>query len=125
MWIGGISQGLFWRALDADGFLKYPDFVEGLLASRCMYHMRLIGGSLFFLSFLLGIVNLVDDHPPRQQGHRTRSTVPALAPSGPSAWKLLFGAPGALRRRGDHPRRAAGRRAASSPAPWPWPASRW
>ena len=42
-----MSQGLFWRALDADGFLKYPDFIQGLVASRAMYQMRLIGGLLY------------------------------------------------------------------------------
>jgi len=92
MWVGGISQGLFWRALDADGFLKYPDFVEGLLASRLMYQMRLIGGSLFFLSYLLGVVNWTMTI--RRGSKATYEvTVPALAPSGPSAWRLLFGAP--------------------------------
>ncbi|MEZ4386407.1 MAG: cytochrome-c oxidase, cbb3-type subunit I [Candidatus Krumholzibacteriia bacterium] len=58
MWVSGVSQGLFWRALDADGFLKYPDFIEGLVASKAMYHMRLTGGLLYFLSYLLGIYNL-------------------------------------------------------------------
>ncbi len=58
MWVGGVSQGLFWRALDADGFLKYPDFVEGLVASHNMYQMRLLGGLLFFGSFILGMVNI-------------------------------------------------------------------
>ncbi len=58
MWVGGVSQGLFWRALDADGFLKYPDFIEGLVASHNMYQMRLLGGLLFFGSFILGMVNI-------------------------------------------------------------------
>ena len=58
MWVSGVSQGLFWRALDADGFLKYPDFIEGLVASRAMYQMRLVGGLLYLLSYLLGAYNL-------------------------------------------------------------------
>lgn len=58
MWVGGVSQGLFWRALDGDGFLKFPDFVEGLVASHAMYQMRLVGGLLYFASFGLGMVNI-------------------------------------------------------------------
>ncbi len=54
MWVSGVSQGLFWRALDADGFLMYPDFVEGTGGDRRpMYHMRLIGGTLYFVGYLL------------------------------------------------------------------------
>ena len=92
MWISGVSQGLFWRALDADGFLKYPDFVEGLLASRFMYQMRLIGGTLYFLSYLLAIVNYVMTI--RQGSKATYEvTVPALTDARPNTWRLLFGAP--------------------------------
>ncbi|MCP4547490.1 MAG: cytochrome-c oxidase, cbb3-type subunit I [bacterium] len=59
MWIGGVSQGLFWRALGPDGFLKYPDFIEGLSNSRAMYQTRLAGGSLFLLGIVLMIFNLI------------------------------------------------------------------
>ncbi len=92
MWIGGVSQGLFWRALGADGFLKYPDFVEGLVASRIMYQMRLIGGLAFFTSFILGMVNYVMTI--RSGSKATfEVTVPVVDRSGPSAWRLIFGAP--------------------------------
>ena len=57
MWVSGVSQGLFWRALDSEGFLKYPDFIEGLVASRAMYHMRLIGGLLYFIGMLMMAYN--------------------------------------------------------------------
>ena len=59
MWISGINQGLYWRALDDSGFLKYPDFVEGLLSARVLYQMRMFGGVLFLLGHVLMIVNLV------------------------------------------------------------------
>ncbi|MEM9553603.1 MAG: cytochrome-c oxidase, cbb3-type subunit I [Acidobacteriota bacterium] len=58
MWISGISQGLFWRAMDADGFLKFPDFIEGLVASRFMYQMRLIGGIAYFTGWIMLVVNI-------------------------------------------------------------------
>ena len=44
---------------DADGFLKFPDFIEGLLASRFLYQMRLIGGLFYFVGYVLMIVNLL------------------------------------------------------------------
>ena len=59
MWISGINQGLFWQALDAEGFLKYPDFVEGLLSSMFLYHMRLLGGVIYLGGFVLMTVNLL------------------------------------------------------------------
>jgi len=59
MWISGVNQGLFWRALDADGFLKYPDFVEGVISGRFLYLMRLIGGSLYLTGFVMMTYNLV------------------------------------------------------------------
>ncbi len=92
MWISGVSQGLFWRALDADAFLKYPDFIEGLLASRFMYQMRLIGGVLYFLGSILAVVNL---WATIRRGTATdvEVEVQGYAKDGPGFWKLLFGAP--------------------------------
>jgi cytochrome c oxidase cbb3-type subunit I/II len=92
MWISGISQGLFWRALDADGFLKYPDFVEGVLASQLMYQTRLVGGILFLAGFLVMIYNLLVTI--RGAEKRTNEVqVVGFEPSGPSSARLLFGAP--------------------------------
>ncbi len=59
MWVSGVSQGLFWRALDAEGFLRYPDFIEGLTNSKAMYHTRLTGGLIYLLSSLLLVVNVI------------------------------------------------------------------
>ena len=93
MWISGISQGLFWRALDADGYLRYPDFIEGLVASRFMYHMRLSGGLLFFVSYILGIINL---WATIRSGSKARVEIEVtgrLAPTPVSAVRLLLGTP--------------------------------
>ncbi len=58
MWVSGITQGLMWRAFTDEGALLYPSFVETLLAIRPMYMMRLAGGTLYFLGFLLMVWNL-------------------------------------------------------------------
>jgi cytochrome c oxidase cbb3-type subunit I/II len=94
MWVSGVSQGLFWRALDGEGFLKYPDFIEGLTNSVAMYHTRLLGGTLYLLSIFLLAFNMIMT---ARQGKPATVTVqvPARRPAGDgeSAWALLTSAP--------------------------------
>lgn len=94
MWVSGVSQGLFWRALDAEGFLKYPDFIEGLTNSRAMYQTRLAGGTLFFLSSFLLVYNMI--MTARQGSPKTVSVqVPVKRPDGDkvSVWALMTSVP--------------------------------
>ncbi len=93
MWVSGISQGLFWLALDGDGFLKYPDFIEGLISSRFMYQMRLIGGVLYFLSFLLGVYNLARTIRSGRKVNGETTVKGSLEPDSRFNWKVMFGAP--------------------------------
>jgi cytochrome c oxidase cbb3-type subunit I/II len=58
MWVSGITQGLMWRAVDAQGALTYPSFVETVNAIRPMYWMRLIGGSMYVVGMILMAYNL-------------------------------------------------------------------
>lgn len=58
MWVSGITQGLMWRALTPEGALLYPNFVETIIAIQPMYWMRLIGGSLYLVGFIIMIWNL-------------------------------------------------------------------
>ncbi len=54
MWVAGVTQGLMWRAEnEVTGGLMYPNFVETVIALRPMYVMRLIGGSLYLVGFLM------------------------------------------------------------------------
>ncbi len=59
MWVGGITQGLMWRAVNDQGSLVYPTFVETLMALRPMYWTRLVGGTLYLVGFLMMVWNLV------------------------------------------------------------------
>ena len=59
MWASGIGQGLMWRAFNEDGTLLYPDFVETLLAIQPLYILRLVGGTLYLLGFVLMAWNLI------------------------------------------------------------------
>jgi len=93
MWINGVNQGLYWRALDADGFLKYPDFVQGLLSGQVLYHMRLAGGVAYFSGMILLGANVALT---MARGTAARVEVqvarPAPAPV-PSFWRLIAGGP--------------------------------
>ncbi len=59
MWVGGITQGLMWRAVTDQGALQYPTFVETLMAIRPMYWTRLVGGTLYLTGFVMMAWNLV------------------------------------------------------------------
>ena len=57
MWISGITQGLMWRAINADGTLTYS-FIESVVASHPMYVGRMIGGAMFLTGMLIMAYNV-------------------------------------------------------------------
>ena len=57
MWVGGITQGLMWRAYDSLGFLQYS-FAETVAAMHPFYLIRAFGGVLFFVGSLIMVYNL-------------------------------------------------------------------
>ncbi|PWU19533.1 MAG: cytochrome C oxidase Cbb3 [Bdellovibrio sp.] len=54
----GITQGLMWRAVDQQGRLVYPDFVETVLRIVPLYWFRVLGGTLFIVGFAIMLYNL-------------------------------------------------------------------
>jgi cytochrome c oxidase cbb3-type subunit I/II len=58
MWVSAANQGLMWRALNPDGTLVYPSWVESLIAIRPMYIVRGLGGTMYLAGFLLMAWNL-------------------------------------------------------------------
>ncbi|MEO1136752.1 MAG: cytochrome-c oxidase, cbb3-type subunit I [Pseudomonadota bacterium] len=48
MWVGGITQGLMWRAYNEFGFLEFS-FVETVEAMHIPYIIRAFGGSMFLV----------------------------------------------------------------------------
>ncbi len=60
MWVSGISQGLMWRAENADGTLQYnPDAWSEILSSqKYMYYARSIGGGVFVIGWMMMFYNL-------------------------------------------------------------------
>jgi cytochrome c oxidase cbb3-type subunit I/II len=54
MWASGISQGLMLNATSEGGtILKYPNFVETLNAIRPLMLLRVVGGGLYLVGFLV------------------------------------------------------------------------
>ncbi len=95
MWIAGISQGLYWRALTADGFLKYPDFVHSITASQLMYQTRLFGGILVLGGFVVMIYNLLATIRGAEKTTTEIQVVP-LRPAAEYSSKIVFGMPAVL-----------------------------
>lgn len=58
MWVSGISQGMMWQAMNEDGGLLYPSFVETLISIWPMYVTRLVGGSLYLIGMAMMAYNL-------------------------------------------------------------------
>lgn len=55
----GLTQGLMWQALDPNGQLVYPDFVETVMRIVPLYWVRATGGLLYLSGFLLMVYNVV------------------------------------------------------------------
>ncbi|MCF6150205.1 MAG: cytochrome-c oxidase, cbb3-type subunit I [Candidatus Kuenenia sp.] len=58
MLVAGITQSLMWRALDNNGNLVYPEFIETVIRIIPLFYFRAIGGVLFLGGFLLLLYNI-------------------------------------------------------------------
>src|SRR4051812_10067403 len=59
MWASGISQGLMLNATAEGGtILKYPNFIETLTAIRPLMLLRVVGGSLYLIGFIIMAYNV-------------------------------------------------------------------
>ncbi len=77
MWASGITQGLMWRAIDAQGNLVYPDFVETVMKIVPLYWIRAVGGLLFLVGFLIMVYNVYKTISLAPAGHKdTEAQVP-------------------------------------------------
>jgi cytochrome c oxidase cbb3-type subunit I/II len=93
MWTSGVTQGLMWRAENPNGGLMYPSFVETVIAIKPMYWMRLVGGSMYLIGFIVMGWNL---WVTARSGAAVDGEVEVLvkAPDAtPGAMQLIFGSP--------------------------------
>jgi len=94
MWVGGITQGLMWRAVNDQGSLAYPNFVETLIAIRPMYWTRLVGGTMYLGGFCLMAWNLWRTARSGEATDGEAMVVDAVpAPDTVPWWRVAFGTP--------------------------------
>ena len=58
MWVSGVTQGLMWRAVNADGTLTYS-FIQSVQASHPFYIVRFLGGLLFLSGMFIMLYNIM------------------------------------------------------------------
>ena len=78
MYWAGVVQGLMWKEFDADGFLKYPFFLETVKEIIPMYMMRAIGGALYITGAVFMVVNLLKTAKAGSFEAETPASAPAL-----------------------------------------------
>jgi len=104
IYAAGITQGLMWRAFDANGRLSYPDFIETVTVLIPMYWIRVVGGLLYLTGAIIGLYNMImtwRDRPEKYE--EVVHYAPALskhAPDEPAA-EVRLGANTALGVAGD------------------------
>ncbi len=59
IYVAGLTQGLMWRAIDEQGNLMYPKFIETVMVLMPMYWIRVGGGTLFLLGAVLCLYNFI------------------------------------------------------------------
>ncbi len=59
MYWAGFTQYLMWQEFTAEGFLKYPNFLETVIQLRPMYMMRSLGGTMYLVGFILMTYNII------------------------------------------------------------------
>jgi cytochrome c oxidase cbb3-type subunit I/II len=69
MVVAGITQGLMWKGLNAQGELLYPDFIETVVKIVPLYWVRALGGVLYFAGFCIMLYNLYKTikHAPKEK----------------------------------------------------------
>jgi cytochrome c oxidase cbb3-type subunit I/II len=57
IYVAGLTQGLMWRAFNAEGNLAYPEFIQTVNAIKPMWWARIAGGALYFTGALIMAYN--------------------------------------------------------------------
>ncbi len=92
MWVSGVMQGLMLNATTPDGTaLQYPNFLDTLQAIRPMMGFRIIGGSMYFVGFLVMVWNLTMTIRSGKPVNETREiTIDTAEEHDTMTWKETF-----------------------------------
>lgn len=58
IYVAGITQSLMWQEFTADGFLRYPNFIETVTQIIPMYFLRVLGGTFYITGACFAVYNL-------------------------------------------------------------------
>lgn len=58
MTAAGFTQGAMWKAMNENGQLMYPDFIETVVRIVPLYMVRALGGAFFIAGFVIMLYNL-------------------------------------------------------------------
>jgi len=58
MVVAGITQGMMWKAIDQNGQLVYPEFIETVVRIIPLYWVRALGGTLYICGFAIMVFNI-------------------------------------------------------------------
>jgi cytochrome c oxidase cbb3-type subunit I/II len=59
MVVAGVTQGMMWKAIDPQGQLVYPEFIETVVRIVPLYWVRFLGGILYLSGFVLMVYNII------------------------------------------------------------------
>lgn len=59
LYVAGITQSLMWKEFNAEGFLKYKNFLETVVQILPLYMLRAIGGGLYIIGVFIMCYNLI------------------------------------------------------------------
>jgi cytochrome c oxidase cbb3-type subunit I/II len=59
LYFAGFTQALMWKQFTAEGYLKYPNFLETYVQIRPMHMLRALGGTLYLTGALIAVYNLI------------------------------------------------------------------
>ena len=88
MYVAGFMQSSMWNQFDADGSLKYPNFLETVVQITPMYWMRAIGGTLYIIGACIAIYNVIMT---ARQGSNVTDELAEAAPLAPVTRKQTTG----------------------------------
>lgn len=58
MYVAGLTQGLMWKQIDANGVLVYGNFLDVVIYLIPMHYIRALGGGMFLVGSIIGVYNL-------------------------------------------------------------------
>ncbi|MDH4351130.1 MAG: cytochrome C oxidase Cbb3, partial [Gemmatimonadota bacterium] len=60
MWVAGLTEGLMWRAVNDQGLLATPAFMDIVHRLAPYYWLRVTGGALYLTGALMMVWNLLE-----------------------------------------------------------------